>query len=145
MTHSVLFLFSVCFFWCVCVCVCVCVYICMCVCVCGNLTIHSYPHQHIARFHSCRVTLQLYIDLQLRSVSYCQDEPHNNNLFSFIAQESPTSPMMCHVFKSDNQGNEIMAAIGLCFSKGAVNTKNMVCVCGWVCVCVGVCVLCFSC
>ena len=50
-------------------------------------------------------------------MSYCQDDRRNNNIMAFIAKESPTAPKCCFAFKSYNQANEIMMAIGDAFSR----------------------------
>jgi hypothetical protein len=60
----------------------------------------------------------------MRNVSYCQDDRKGNNIFCFIAKESPTAPKHCYAFKSDDQAAEIMHAIGNAFTKATTETPG---------------------
>ncbi len=64
-----------------------------------------------------RGTGHVFLDIPIRNVSYCQDDRRSNNIFCFIAKESPTAPKCCFAFKSVNQAADIMNAIGNAFAR----------------------------
>eukprot|EP00730_Choanoeca_flexa_P010302 TRINITY_DN17417_c0_g1_i1.p1 TRINITY_DN17417_c0_g1~~TRINITY_DN17417_c0_g1_i1.p1 ORF type:complete len:549 (+),score=136.01 TRINITY_DN17417_c0_g1_i1:36-1682(+) len=66
----------------------------------------------------------VFLDLPLQNISYCQDDRRGNNIFCFIAKETPTSPQCCYAFKSYNQAQEIMNAMGVAFNEAASQTKS---------------------
>ena len=70
-----------------------------------------------ARRCRCSATGHIFLDVPTRGVSYCQDDRKGNCIFAFIAKESPEKPKRCYGFKSDNQAQEVMAAIGHAFAK----------------------------
>eukprot|EP00045_Choanoeca_perplexa_P012469 m.136081 g.136081 ORF g.136081 m.136081 type:complete len:546 (+) comp16021_c0_seq2:83-1720(+) len=65
----------------------------------------------------------VFLDLPLQNISYCQDDRKGNNIFAFIAREKATSPQCCYAFKSYNQAQEIMNALGVAFSEAAAQKK----------------------
>jgi hypothetical protein len=65
----------------------------------------------------CRSNGNVFFNLELKNVSYCQDDHRGNNIFCFIAKEKANSPKCCFAFKSYNQAYEIMNTIGSIFSK----------------------------
>lgn len=59
------------------------------------------------------------IDVPLRQVSYCQDDPRGNDRFAFICKMGPDAPRKCYVFKSDNQASQILSDMGMAFAKSS--------------------------
>lgn len=60
---------------------------------------------------------KVFLDLELKDISYCQDERRGNNLFCFIAKENEKAPRCCYAFKTYNQAHDVIACIGSAFTK----------------------------
>eukprot|EP00054_Salpingoeca_dolichothecata_P006914 m.40492 g.40492 ORF g.40492 m.40492 type:complete len:641 (-) comp16754_c0_seq4:158-2080(-) len=69
-----------------------------------------------------RSTGQIFLDIPLHHVSYCQE--HGPAIFAFIALEKDNSRKKCFVFKTKSQAGDIMTSLGAAFNKAKEKEKE---------------------